>query len=118
MLICVMEAVKHYFSAGVFLDQPQNTTIMENSSTAFHCSVFNSSFVIHWLINDSDADSAKFQDRGITLRVINDTASHLVIVGYKKNNNTLVQCLALQYENHYIITFFPSVVATMVVLGK
>lgn len=102
----------------MFLEQPQNTAVLETSNAAFYCSVFNSSFVIHWLVNDSDADSAKFQDRGITLHVINDTASQLVIVGYKRNNNTLVQCLALQYKNHYIITFFPSVVALMVVLGK
>ena len=50
---------------------------------------------------------------------VNDTTSKLVIVGYRKNSNTRVQCVALQFEENYrLIAAFHSEVALLVVLGK
>lgn len=104
---------------GIFLKKPQNATIMESSSATFRCSVFNSSFTILWRVNGSDSDFAIFQDRGLTVHSINETASELIIVGYKKNSNTRVQCVALQFEeNYHLIAAFHSEIALLVVLGK
>lgn len=80
--------------------------------------MFNSSFTILWLANGSDTDFTIFQDRGLIVDPINDTASELEIMGYKKNNNTFVQCVALQYVDRRIENFFHSDVAHLVVLGK
>ena len=66
----------------MFAGQPGDMTITESESATFRCVVINSSFGIYWLVNDTDAEYAIFQQRGITVVPINDTTSHLVIVGY------------------------------------
>ena len=105
-----------YNDTGVFLQQPQNTTVTNSIEVTFQCSLFNhSSFIILWLLNGSDAGLDKFKDRGITAN-FTDTSSHLTIVGYQRNNNTRVQCRALQ-SNNYSISFL-SEVALLLVLGK
>ena len=102
----------------MFLEQPQNATVAEPNEATFHCSVFNSSFTILWLVNGSDTDFDIFQDRGLTVNQVNETASELIIVGYKKNSNTLVQCVALQYENYRLANYIYSDEALLVVQGK
>ena len=105
-------------NAGVFTDQPGDVTVTESENATFSCSVVNSSFRIHWLVNDSDAEYTKFQQRGITVIDINDTTSHLVIEGDKTNNNTVVHCAALEYRNHRFVDWISSQKALFVVLSK
>ena len=105
-------------AAGVFVEEPQNATVVESSSATFRCSVSNSSFSIFWHVNNSDAKYTIFQERGVTIVPINDTSSQLIIVGYKKNNNTLVNCAALKYQNYRLVDWIPSESALLVVIGK
>lgn len=93
---------------------------MESSNATFRCSVANSTFTILWLVNGSGSDFAIYQDRGLTVHSVNDTASELVIVGYSKNNNTRVQCVALKFEEnfHFITASFHSEIALLILLGR
>lgn len=118
LLLLVQISISIFIYTGVFIEQPQNATVTEPSSATFHCSVFNLSYTMLWLVNGSDADFAIFQDRGLTVYLINDTTSQLVIGGYRKNNNTHVQCVALHYENYHLTRYFHSEVALLVVLGE
>ena len=102
----------------MFVDQPSDVTVTEYENAAFSCSVVNSSFGIYWLVNDTDAQYEIFRQEGITVLYINDTISRLVIVGYKKHNNTVVHCVALKYHNHDIVAWISSEKALLVVLGK
>lgn len=104
--------------AGIFLEKPQNVTVRESCNATFRCSVLNSSFTILWHVNGSDSDFAIFQDRGLTVYPINDTASELTIVGYRKNSNTKIQCVALHFEeNYHLKAAFHSEVALLIILG-
>ena len=101
----------------VYFEQPQNTTIEESANATFRCSLSNTSFSIFWTVNNSDADFDIFHRRGVAIMPINATVSQLQIVGDKNNNNTFVQCVALLYHNHQIVSI-PSKIALLLVLGK
>lgn len=105
---------------NVFLEQPQNVSIVELHDATFRCSVCNSSFTIFWLVNDYEADFTVFQERGVVILPINSTASQLHIAGTSINNHSRIQCVALFINNHThrIVDIAESDVALLVVLGK
>ena len=102
-------------AAGVFVEEPQNATVVESSSATFRS---NSLFSIFWLVNNSNAKYTIFQERGVTIVAINDTSSQLIVVGYKNNNNTLMNCAAMKYQNYQLVAWIPSESALLVVMGK
>ena len=103
----------------VFLEQPQNTTVTESYPATFNCSVVNSSFIILWRVNNSDATYTMFRERGVF--VTNDpndyTRSRLDIVGYTYNNNTRLFCGALQEHSNPQLAWIKSEVALLIIQG-
>lgn len=90
------------------MEEPQNTTVTENVTASFRCSITNSSFRIFWRVNHSDAALTQYYEIGIRIIPINATTSGLNIPGKKSNNNTIVQCIAFLYHDYAIIGYTAS----------
>ena len=99
----------------LFLEQPVNKIIMESETATFRCQLSNSSYTIHWIVNNSAANFRTFQENGVSVLSINVTTVYLQIIGYRSNNNTVVQCAGRLFENHRIIDYVSSGRALLVI---
>ena len=106
----------NFYPDFFFLEHPRSITVTEGSSATFNCSIINSSFNLHWLVNGSDAGYTRFREKGVDIVSVNSTTSTLEIVGHVVNNNTIVSCVALRFGLHRV--WAPSENATLLVLGK
>ncbi|CAI8013398.1 hypothetical protein GBAR_LOCUS8502 [Geodia barretti] len=107
-------------AAGVFVDQPERTTVNQFETATFRCSVVNSSFSIFWLVNNSDAAFTVFRERGFSIKEDPNThtKSQLKVAGIMNNNNTQVYCAALQEHRDPQLTWIESQTALLVVQGQ
>ena len=108
------------FLSGVFVDQPERTTVNQFETATFRCSVVNSSFSIFWLVNNSDAAFTVFRERGFSIKEDPNThtKSQLKVAGIMNNNNTQVYCAALQEHRDPQLTWIESQTALLVVQGQ
>ena len=113
-----MSIINSLFHTGIFLKTPQNQTINEFGTAIFQCFLTNSSYKIYWLVNETDADLQMFHQRGVSIAPINATASQLSITGHGYNNETLVQCAGLLYQDHELKAFEISQKAFMFIKGS
>ena len=98
----------------IFLEHPENETITRGSTATFSCEIVNSSFSLLWLFNGTDS---VFQDHdGVSAMLINGTVSKLMVIGYAKNNNTPVICVAARFYPDLV--WFESRTASLIVLGE
>ena len=101
---------------GIFLEEPQNATIEVSGNATFLCSVSNSSFELLWLVDGYDADFGIYHERGFTVIVINATAIKLHVEGDKRNNHSVIQCVAILYQDYEILDHAESKMAVLIVL--
>ena len=100
----------------IFLEEPQNATIEVSGNATFLCSVSNSSFELLWLVDGYDADFGIYHERGFTVMVINATAIKLHVEGDKRNNHSVIQCVAILYQDYEILDHAESKMAVLIVL--
>ena len=84
----------------------------------FKCRVSNTSFELHWIVDDTAANFWTIKDRGVTIVPINTTTSYLHIIGHKRNNNTRVQCTGRLFDGYRVIDYEPSDVVILRIYGK
>ena len=82
--------------------------MVENETAIFKCRVSNTSFELHWIVDDTAANFRIIKDRGVTIVPINTSTSHLHIIGHKRNNNTRVQCTGRLFDGYRVIEYVPS----------
>ena len=82
--------------------------MVENETAIFKCQVSNTSFELHWIVDDTAANFQIIKDRGVTIVPINTTTSHLHITGHKENNNTSVQCTGRLFDGYRVIEYVQS----------
>ena len=103
---------------GLFLEKPKDAIVVESETAVFRCQLSNSSFRIHWIVDETAANFKVIKDRGVTVVSINDSTSHLHIIGYKSNNNTRVQCAGRLFDVFRVIEYVPSDVVTLKIYSE
>ncbi|CAI8013401.1 hypothetical protein GBAR_LOCUS8502 [Geodia barretti] len=119
-LVILLIFISNKKRKGVFVDQPERTTVNQFETATFRCSVVNSSFSIFWLVNNSDAAFTVFRERGFSIKEDPNThtKSQLKVAGIMNNNNTQVYCAALQEHRDPQLTWIESQTALLVVQGQ
>ena len=94
-----LDFIFHYIYTGVQFSFIPSQAITIHQTAVYKCSVDNKELTIQWIVNESLSTRTSIIDLGIVTYGAGTHNSSLTIPGNPELNNTIVTCIAFEFED-------------------